>query len=69
MNKDWVKVQRIANLYRAEIIKGVLEENEIEAVIINKKDSSYQIGYFDILVHTDNFLKALQIIKDDIKFE
>jgi hypothetical protein len=69
MLNDWVKVFEINNLYRAEIIKGVLEENEIETVVIPKKDSMYQIGNFHIMVHSDDFLKALNIINEDIKFE
>jgi hypothetical protein len=69
MLNDWQKLTQVDTSFRAEILKGVLEENEIEAVILNKKDSSYQIGYFDIMVRESDFLKATNIINQDLNIE
>ena len=44
MNKDWIKIYSTGVAYKAEILKGLLTENNIDAVIINKKDSSYGFG-------------------------
>ena len=66
---DWEVVYKTGNSYHAEIIKGVLKENMIDAVIINKKDSNYHFGHFEVVVQRDSILKAIKIIKDDIKFK
>lgn len=42
MENNWVKVYTTQDPISAEIIKQGLIENEIAAVIMNKKDSSYQ---------------------------
>ena len=41
MEKGWVQVYATNKLFQAEIFKRVLADHEIEAVIINKMDSSY----------------------------
>jgi len=64
MEKDWVKVFNTAVQYEAEIIKGLLFENNIECVIMNKKDSSYgSFGYLEIYTHQTNALRASHIIQ------
>ena len=63
MEKDWSIVYKAANNYQAKILKGMLEENEIESVIINQKDSAYlSFGNTLLYVHNDNFEKARQLI-------
>lgn len=54
---------------RAEIVKGVLQEHDIESVIVSKKDSSYQFGHYEIHVLQDSVIRAIKIIEDEIKFE
>ncbi|WMJ72483.1 DUF2007 domain-containing protein [Cytophagaceae bacterium ABcell3] len=66
---NWQKVYSTDKHHRAELVKDVLADNQIEAVIINKKDSSYHFGEFEIHVTRDNVIKALKIIEDEIKFE
>ena len=39
---DWVEVYLCDQQYQAELAKTVLEQNDIESVIINRKDSAYQ---------------------------
>ena len=65
MEKDWVKVFDASQEYQAEMAKEILEDNEIQAVILNKHDSSYvTIGYIEVYVHKDNEDKALEILKE-----
>ena len=40
----WLRVFTSDLLYRAEIVKAVLEDNELSPVLSNKKDALYQIG-------------------------
>ncbi|MCD4747376.1 MAG: DUF2007 domain-containing protein [Bacteroidales bacterium] len=67
MNTNWVKIFSSAQLYNVEIIKGILAENKITAVTVNKKDSSYLFGEVELYVHYDNVLKAKQIINSHNK--
>lgn len=62
MDKNWVKIFSTSESYKAEILKGLLLENNIETVIINKKDSAYLFGELELYVRVDNVLKAKRII-------
>jgi hypothetical protein len=66
---DWEVVYSSENNYRAEIVKGVLEEHQINAIIINKKDSNYHFGHSEVAVRRESILQAIKIIKDEIKFK
>lgn len=69
--KDWTIVYKASISSRAEIVKGVLKDRDIEAVIVNKKDSTVHTshGQIEVLVPNDHLLKAIKIVKDDITFE
>ncbi len=62
-NDDWVKVFSTANLKEAEILKGVLENEEIPAVIMNKRDSSIQtFGSVELFVKKEFSEQAIKVI-------
>jgi hypothetical protein len=64
MDNNWVKVYTTEDPITAEIIKQSLIENDIAAVIMNKKDSSYQtFGIVDVMVSGDDFEAAEAFIK------
>ncbi|MEN2281843.1 DUF2007 domain-containing protein [Algoriphagus sp. SE2] len=66
---NWVKVFESGEQIRAEIVKGVLEENEIRAVVLNKKETVYQIfGTYEVLVLKEDLLHATNIIQNEITF-
>ena len=44
MEKDWIKIATYTNAFEAEIVRQMLVENSIPAVVLNKKDSSYHFG-------------------------
>ena len=62
MDKNWVKIFSTGVTYKAEHLKGLLLENDIEAVIINKKDSAYLFGELELYVYADEAVKAKHII-------
>lgn len=64
----WSKVYATGKFHEAEIVKAVLEKNGIQSVILNKKDSSYHFGYFEIHVKQGSTIKAIKIIQDDVRF-
>ena len=66
---NWKRVYSTTILHRAEIIKAVLEEKEIAAVILNKRDTSYPHGFYEVHVISDEVLRAVNIINNDIHFE
>jgi len=66
---SWQKVYDDNQEYRASIVKSILEENHIDAVIVNKKDTNYQFGSFEVHVTPDNVMKAIKIIQDEIEFK
>jgi hypothetical protein len=59
MEHDWVIVRTVKNEFEAELIRGMLQENDIDSVIINQRDSSYTVfGDISIYVHKDNYEQA-----------
>lgn len=66
---NWQKVFETKQQYQAEIVKAVLEENDLNPVIINKQDTAYHLGLIEVHVNADDVIPALKIIKDEIKFE
>ncbi len=67
---DWQKVFATDQIHRAEIVKSVLTDHQMNPVLINKKDSSYHnFGEIEIHVTAEYFQKALHIIENDINFE
>ena len=59
---NWVKVFSSSKGYLVEITHGVLEEEGIESVIINKIDSAYLFGESELFVKEEDALNAMQII-------
>ena len=66
---NWPKVYEDNQEYRASIVKSILAEHDLDPVIVNKKDSNYQFGLFEVHVAPDNVMRALKIIQDEIDFK
>ena len=66
---QWQTVFKTSQSYQAEIVKGVLSENGIQAVVVNKQDSAYHFGFYEVKVEQDHVLSALQIVENDINFK
>jgi hypothetical protein len=66
MKKDkWVQIYKTKTTYRAEIVKQVLESNDIKCISVNKIDSSYNnFGYHEVLVIEKKYLKAQKLIQE-----
>ena len=63
MEKDWINIFTTNQAYLAEIIKDMLADNDIKAVIINKQDSAYiTIGDIELYVKAGNVIKAKYLI-------
>lgn len=67
--ENWIKVFETEAQVRAEIVKGVLEEHGIQAVVLNKKETVYKIfGTYHVLVQRDDSILASTIVQNEITF-
>lgn len=67
--KNWRKVYENESPIQAEIMMGVLTENSLNPVLINKKDSAYLFGICEIYVQSEEVMRALQILKSQADVE
>ena len=65
MEKDWIVVYTVNKPYRAEMIKEILEKNNIKCVVMNKRDSALKaFGKIEIYVHQNDKDNARELLKD-----
>ncbi len=64
---DWKKIYQSTSIQNIMIIKGMLEEEEIDCRILNKQDSMYvQFNSFtpiELYVKSDDVVKAIRLIE------
>lgn len=67
MTQNWYLLYSTRSLPEASIIKGMLEENGVQVIIVNKQDSSY-LSFGDIEVYVPNHFKdiAQQLLDQDL---
>ncbi|HLT42355.1 MAG TPA: DUF2007 domain-containing protein [Sphingobacteriaceae bacterium] len=64
MEKNWNKIYSTSNFYTAEMVRQMLIDNNIPAVIMNKQDSSYRFGFVEVFIHQDNETAAKALIAE-----
>jgi|TARA_B110000263_G_scaffold39322_1_gene30985 hypothetical protein len=64
MDDDWSVVFSTQNIFKAEIIRNILLTNNINAVLMNQKDSSYLFGTVKIYTKKKDIKKAQKIISE-----
>ena len=55
---NWHLLYSTPNLTQANILKGMLEENHIQVMMINKQDSSY-LNFGEVELYVPSHLKEL----------
>lgn len=68
MDSNWALIYSTGNPYKSELLKGLLEENNIISVIINKQDSSYHFGELELYVKPEDVVQAKRIISANEEF-
>ncbi len=63
MEKGWVSIYSSTELHQIDMIKGLLFDNDINAVEINKKDSSYLFGEVELCVRRESVATAIYLIE------
>ena len=62
------KVHTTEDRILANIIKAELESNQIEVVIMDKKDSSYNtFGFLEIYVPDPDYERAAELVEEALK--
>ena len=61
--ENWVCVYTANQVYKAEAVKELLAEENIEAVVVNKKDSMYLFGEVELFVQPEDENLATELIK------
>lgn len=64
MEKNWNKIYTTQNFFTAEMIRQMLIDNDIPAVVMNKQDSSYRFGLIDVFIHQENEMAAKALIEE-----
>ncbi len=65
MEKDWKLVYTVNQAYQAELLKQVLEDKGITAVVLNKRDSTYMtFGRFEIYCSEQDADTAADLVKN-----
>jgi hypothetical protein len=63
MEKNWVKIYKSTNFYQSEFVKQMLIQHAIEAVLLNKQDSSLRnFGNIEVYVHNEDFNHAIELL-------
>ncbi|WP_276364374.1 DUF2007 domain-containing protein [Daejeonella sp. H1SJ63] len=65
MEAGWVKIFSSADFFKSELVRQVLIDHEIEAILINKQGFPYRIGEAEVYIHQENSEKAMRIITEN----
>lgn len=64
MEKDWIKVYTTNDAMKADLVKDLLDNNDIPAVVLNKKETlTVIIGYAEVYVEREDAVRAINLIK------
>ena len=61
--ENWACIYSTDQLYKANTVKDLLAEENIEAVVMNKKDSVYLFGEVELYVSSKDENMAVELIK------
>lgn len=62
---NWTAVFETTQPFQAELVKGMLCDNGVEAVILNQRDSSYTtFGTIQVMVNKEFEQQAEEILKN-----
>jgi len=61
--ENWKCIFTTDQLYKADAVKDFLAEENIEAFVVNKKDSSYLLGDVELYVQPEDENTAIGMIK------
>lgn len=63
-SSDWVLIYTTDDQWRLDLIRQVFDSNDIDCVVIDKKDSTFHFGDASIYVKHKDLERAVELIKD-----
>lgn len=64
MEKEWVKIFATSDNIKTKWLQSLIEANEIDVVVMNKKDSMLPVGEIEMYVGKEDEEQALMIINN-----
>ena len=64
MEEEWIKLESFDRPHQAEIRKTILEQNNIDAVVVNTRDSLFLLGDYELYVRREDEKMAHAIIEE-----
>jgi len=61
--ENWICIYTADQMFKAEAVKSLLTEENIEVVVMDKKDSSYLWGEVELYVQPEDENLAVELIK------
>lgn len=65
MEPSWIKIYTSNKAHEIEFAKSILADENIEAFVIDKKDSSYIFGDAELYVTEENVIKAQLVLTEN----
>ncbi len=65
MEPNWIKIYTTNKSHEIEFAKSILADENIDAFVIDKKDSSYIFGDAELYVTEENASKAQLILTEN----
>lgn len=65
MEQGWVKIRTYTTVLEAEIIKQMLTDNDVPAVVMNKQDVFVRFGKVELYVQQENEQRAIDLIEQE----
>ena len=64
MENGWVKIFEYNDEVKGEMARQILADENIESVLMNKRDRSYGFGVVELYVQRDMVILAKRILKE-----
>lgn len=68
MGHRWTTVYQTELRHHAEIVSMMLSAHGCQAIVLDKRDSAYSMGYIEVKVQPDFVMRAAKLIEDEITF-
>lgn len=64
MEPNLVHIFSSGQPYRAEMVKQMLTDHNIQSFLVNKQDSAYKFGEVELYVNRDDVIRAKKLIHE-----
>ncbi len=64
MEPNLVHIFSSGQPYKAELVKQMLTDHNIQSFLVNKQDSAYKFGEVELYVNRDDVIRAKRLIHE-----